>query len=563
MNAPFETSRTRLSRPLPIFPQVDRYGWALRESDRLPLLVAGIAGVAGYNGYAWFRQKYGESVIGQRPVRNWPLSGPGILGVDLESTRAIRRVIAERGIRTVLNCGGSCALKSCELDPEMAYRVNVRSVESLLDAIDGLDVRLVHLSIDLVYSGARGGWHVESDPVDPVTVYGQTMVLAEERILERCPEACILRISLPMGISFNGHAGAIDWIQSRFAAGKPATLYYDEVRTPTYVECLLETIESVLASDLKGRFHAGGPRPLTLFEIAQIVNRVGGYDPELLQGCYRLEAGPVPPRAGNVTMVSERLARAVGRVPFAPWPLDERCVPDHRVHLSIDLVYSGARGGWHVESDPVDPVTVYGQTMVLAEERILERCPEACILRISLPMGISFNGHAGAIDWIQSRFAAGKPATLYYDEVRTPTYVECLLETIESVLASDLKGRFHAGGPRPLTLFEIAQIVNRVGGYDPELLQGCYRLEAGPVPPRAGNVTMVSERLARAVGRVPFAPWPLDERCVPDHRRWHFERDADWGPGSKERIRETLYFRSTRGHDDEPSDDGQNTYTTQ
>ena len=330
LNVPFETARTRLSRPLPTFPQVDRYGWALRETGRLPLLVAGIAGVAGYNGYAWLRQKYGAAVTGQRPIRNWPLSGPGILGVDLESTRVIRRILVERGIRTVLHCGGSCALKSCELDPDMAHRVNVRSVESLLEAIDGLGVRLVHLSIDLVYSGTGGGWHVETDPTDPVTVYGKTMVLAEQRILERCPEACILRISLPMGISFNGHAGAIDWIQSRFAAGKPATLYYDEVRTPTYVECLLETIEDVLASDVCGCFHAGGPRPMTLYEIAQVVNRVGGYDPNLLHGCYRLEAGPIPPRAGNVTMVSEKLAQAVGRIPFVPWPLNERFVPTDR-----------------------------------------------------------------------------------------------------------------------------------------------------------------------------------------------------------------------------------------
>ncbi len=51
------------------------------------------------------------------------------------------------------------------------------------------------------------------------------MVAAEELIQATDPRACILRISLPMGISFNGHAGAIDWIQSRFKKGKPATLY--------------------------------------------------------------------------------------------------------------------------------------------------------------------------------------------------------------------------------------------------------------------------------------------------------------------------------------------------
>ena len=162
------------------------------------------------------------------------------------------------------------------------------------------------------------------------------------------------------------------------------------------------------------------------------------------------------------------------------------------MHLSIDLVFSGTGDGNHVEDDPTDPVTVYGKTMVAAEELILDELDDACILRISLPMGVSFNGHAGAIDWIQSRFKKSKPATLYFDEVRTPTYTDCLNRLCETVLAGDLRGLYHAGGPRPLSLYQIAQIINRVGGYDPAHLMGCPRHAAGPIPPRAGNVSMDS-----------------------------------------------------------------------
>ena len=45
------------------------------------------------------------------------------------------------------------------------------------------------------------------------------------------------------------------------------------------------------------------------------------------------------------------------------------------MHLSIDLVFSGARGGDHVEEDVTDPVTVYGKTMVAAEQLILDDAP--------------------------------------------------------------------------------------------------------------------------------------------------------------------------------------------
>ena len=299
-----------------------------KTPDFLPLLVTGIAGVAGYNAFQFFRQQYGDLVIGTRRRDNWPLSGDGIVACDADDGDELRRLFDRYQFRAILNAEGSCKLKSCELDPEMARRVNVTSIQKLLSVIRGTATRLVHLSIDLVFSGKGGGNHAEDDPTDPVTVYGKTMVESEQLVLAGHDNACVLRISLPMGVSFNGHAGAIDWIQSRFKKSKPATLYFDEVRCPTYTDCMNRLFGTLLANDLVGLFHAGGPRALSLYQIAQIVNRVGGYRPELLMGCQRIEAGPMPPRAGNVSLNSQKLVAAVGFHPFDPWPALDEFTPD-------------------------------------------------------------------------------------------------------------------------------------------------------------------------------------------------------------------------------------------
>ena len=78
-----------------------------------------------------------------------------------------------------------------------------------------------------------------------------------------------------------------------------------------------------------------------------------------------------------------------------------------------------------------------------------------------------------------------------------------------------------------MTLYQIAQIVNRVGGYDPHLLKGCPRIEAGPMPPRAGNVSMNSGKLQRVLAGDPFQPWPVGEELLPTHREWHFVRPPE------------------------------------
>lgn len=297
----------------------------------LPLLVTGVSGVAGYNAFHYLHARHPGQVIGVRPHQTFRLTGPGIVPLDAEDADGMRQLFDHYGFRSVLNAVGNCALKSCELDPEMANILNVASASMLIDNAIRHGSRVVHLSSDLVFSGKGQGHHLETDATDPVTIYGKTMVQAENLFQECYPLAAILRISLPMGPSFNRHAGAIDWIQSRFRAGRPATLYFDEVRSCTYCDDLNRVFERFLAGDEAGLYHLGGPRANTLYQIAQVVNRVGDYDPQLLKGCPRLEAGPMPPRAGNVSMNSDKLNRLWdGNTPFRPWPAEELHRPTGR-----------------------------------------------------------------------------------------------------------------------------------------------------------------------------------------------------------------------------------------
>jgi dTDP-4-dehydrorhamnose reductase len=303
-------------------------------ASRLPLLITGITGVAGFNALAYFQRRFPGQVIGIRPRQTWQFTADGVVALDVEDAAAMGQLFHAIGFRSVLNCTGNCALKSCECDPAMARQLNVDSAANILEQVVGRGTRLVHLSSDLVFSGKGTGNYVESDPVDPVTVYGKTMVEAESLVRAGDPGAAILRISLPMGPSFNKHAGAIDWIGSRFRKNRPATLYFDEVRSCTYTDDLNQVFERFLTGNHQGVYHLGGPWPVTLYQIGQIVNRVGGYDPHLLKGCPRIMAGPLPPRAGNVSMCSAKLHAALGQDPFRSWPVGDDLFPtDRQWHL--------------------------------------------------------------------------------------------------------------------------------------------------------------------------------------------------------------------------------------
>src|ERR1041385_8827545 len=98
---------------------------------------------------------------GVRQRDNWRLTGPGIEICDAEDRQTLEELFDRYQFAAVLDCAGNCALKSCELDPAMAWRINVEGAQNLVEQAFRVDARVVHLSIDLVFSGTRGGGQVE------------------------------------------------------------------------------------------------------------------------------------------------------------------------------------------------------------------------------------------------------------------------------------------------------------------------------------------------------------------------------------------------------------------
>lgn len=301
----------------------------------LPLLITGVTGVAGYNALAYFQSRFPGQVYGILPPETIGFTAPDSLFFPVEDYETLSALFDRYRFAAILDCAGNCALKACQLEPQIAWTLNVEVIRNLARLARAHSIRLVHLSVDMVFGGRPEGGYREEEPTCPVNVYGRTMVRGEEAVTEEDPFAVTLRISMPMGLSFNGHAGAIDWIAARFKKNRYATLYYDEVRTPTFTDCLSRVCRTFLTNDYAGILNAGGPRSVSLYQMAQIINRTGGFPPDLLYGLMKDESCPVPPRVSNCSMNSEKLARVLGYPPFDPWPYSDEWFPtDRRWHYA-------------------------------------------------------------------------------------------------------------------------------------------------------------------------------------------------------------------------------------
>ena len=104
-----------------------------------------MTGVPGYSAFKYFHSKYPDHVTAIRPVRYWPLREKGIVPLDIEDRKGLATLMKQKRFKSVLNGAGSCALKSCEMNPVLAYRVNVQSALNIVEVFGGHDIRLIHL----------------------------------------------------------------------------------------------------------------------------------------------------------------------------------------------------------------------------------------------------------------------------------------------------------------------------------------------------------------------------------------------------------------------------------
>lgn len=117
---------------------------------------------------------------------------------DLETSKfdqcfqdATSRIVA------VVNCAAISQPKACEQNPMMAEAINIPT--ELLKGLrrykdrTGRSPLLIHLSTDQVYSGEEKSYWDESDPCQPVNVYGRSKLKAEQKILDIWSNSVILR----------------------------------------------------------------------------------------------------------------------------------------------------------------------------------------------------------------------------------------------------------------------------------------------------------------------------------------------------------------------------------
>lgn len=120
--------------------------------------------------------------------------------MDLADLDQVRDVIRAVRPQLIVNPAAYTAVDKAESEPELARRVNAQAPEVMAREAKALGAALVHYSTDYVFDGSKQGAYVETDPTNPLNVYGQTKLEGEQAIAASGARHLIFRTSWVYGM---------------------------------------------------------------------------------------------------------------------------------------------------------------------------------------------------------------------------------------------------------------------------------------------------------------------------------------------------------------------------
>lgn len=178
---------------------------------KIKVLVLGATGMLGNAVLRLFGQSAGYEVVGSArstsALRLLPadLSDRVICGVDVEHIDSLISLFSQVRPDVVINCIGLVKQLAEAEDPLVAIPINSLLPHRLARLCGVAGARLVHMSTDCIFSGAKGTY-TEEDISDAKDLYGRSKYLGEVD----CPHAITLRTSI-IGHELNGGHSLVGW----------------------------------------------------------------------------------------------------------------------------------------------------------------------------------------------------------------------------------------------------------------------------------------------------------------------------------------------------------------
>jgi len=230
----------------------------------MKILIIGASGLIGSNCLRYFREQ-GHEVLGtyfsykaKDTVFLDTLNPDNPDNVDLDEFRP----------EVILNCGALTHVDYCEQNPEESFQKTVLSHQTVLEWAKKYNARVAYISTDYVFDGV-GGPYLETDIVNPISIYGEHKLEAEKLTMAQHPLNLILRVTNVYGNEERGKNFVARIIQQAKEGQKlTLTLPVDQYATPVNAHDVARALLLLLNDKKSGIYNIASTDFLNRVELA-------------------------------------------------------------------------------------------------------------------------------------------------------------------------------------------------------------------------------------------------------------------------------------------------------
>lgn len=201
-----------------------------------------------------------------------------IAQLDVADASRVQPVLADAAPDVIVNTAAMHHVERCEADPARAFAVNALGARNLALAANALGARLVHVSTDYVFDGAKQAPYVESDCPLPLNVYGNSKLAGELFVRSLAEKHCVIRVSGLYGRSPCLEKGGLNFVDLMLKLSRErqeVRVVDDEVLTPTATRDVASQLLHLLRQGAgNGLYHCTAEGSCSWYEFAAEIFRL-------------------------------------------------------------------------------------------------------------------------------------------------------------------------------------------------------------------------------------------------------------------------------------------------
>lgn len=173
---------------------------------------------------------------------------------DLSDPSHLMAILARHQPSVIVNAAAYTAVDQAESDTVTAHNTNALSVAVLAEYAARHKILLVHYSTDYVFDGNKSSPYVETDPSNPLNVYGQSKLAGEQAIAASGCPALVFRTSWVVSALGNNFLSTI----LRLAKERDQLrVVSDQIGAPTSAELIADATALAIHSWRQERLACG------------------------------------------------------------------------------------------------------------------------------------------------------------------------------------------------------------------------------------------------------------------------------------------------------------------